>query len=93
LSGRPFEPKRSLGWFKTPKWYTPSNPMRWIVFPAVILLPACNTDKIAQLEKQNKELVAKLDAVSKKTSMDLQERCAKQARTHGDYKLGSFRKG
>ena len=43
-------------------------------------LCGCNDTKIFQLEKQNKELTAKLDAVTKQSSLDLQEKCAKQAR-------------
>ncbi len=54
--------------------------MRWLALSTMLLLSACNADKIAQLEKQNKELAAKLEALSKQTSLDLQERCAKQAR-------------
>src|SRR5260370_24897783 len=54
--------------------------MRWLALSTMLLLSACNADRIAQLEKQNKELAAKLEAVSKQTSLDLQERCAKQAR-------------
>ena len=55
--------------------------MRWLFLSPLLFLAACNTDRIAQLEKQNKELAAKLDAVSKQTSLELQDRCAKQART------------
>jgi hypothetical protein len=54
--------------------------MRWLLLSLLLFLAACNTDRIAQLEKQNKELAAKLDAVSKRTTLELQERCAKQAR-------------
>jgi hypothetical protein len=40
----------------------------------------CNQDKIARLVRENRELAAKLDAVSKTTTLELQEKCANQAR-------------
>lgn len=64
--------------------------MRWLLLSAAVLLSACNVERIAQLEKQNKELAAKLEAVTKQTSLDLQERCAKQARA--EFKAGDNEK-
>jgi hypothetical protein len=68
-----------------PRFHRPSNPhvrgARWVLLSGIVLLSACNADRIARLEKQNKELAAKLEAVSKKTNLDLQERCAKQSHT------------
>lgn len=40
----------------------------------------CNQDKIARLEKENKELAAKLDAAVKTANLDLQAKCAQEAR-------------
>ena len=54
--------------------------MRHWLLQSTLLLSACNTEKIAQLEKQNKELAAKLESASKSGILDLQEKCAKQAR-------------
>ena len=60
----------------------PNSPvLRALLSVSMFLLSACNTDKLAQLEKQNKDLAAKLEAVTKQTNLDLQEKCAKQART------------
>jgi hypothetical protein len=47
---------------------------------AVLLGYGCgNGERIAQLEKQNRELTAKLEALGKSKTLDLQEQCAKQA--------------
>jgi hypothetical protein len=45
-----------------------------------LLGTGCNQDKIARLEKQNNELKARLDAATKSANLDMQEKCAKQAR-------------
>jgi len=45
----------------------------------VVLLTACSSDRIARLERQ-KELTAKLESISDSVPLDLQERCANQAR-------------
>jgi len=54
--------------------------MRVLVLALSITLSACNTDKITQLERENQDLRAKLDSVTRAKSLDLQEKCAKQAR-------------
>ena len=54
--------------------------MRWSLLCSTIIIAGCNPDRVAQLEKQNKELMAKLEDVSKQSSLDLQSKCAKQAR-------------
>ena len=55
--------------------------MRLLLLPALMLtLVACNQDKIANLEKQNRQLEAKLESVTKAGSLDLQAKCSQQAR-------------
>jgi hypothetical protein len=54
---------------------------RLLLLPLVLLLGACNSDKIAQLEKRNKELAARLDSLSNGSLLDLQGRCASQSRS------------
>jgi hypothetical protein len=44
------------------------------------LLSACNSDKMAQLEKKNNELAAKLEAVSRAQDLDFQQKCAQGAK-------------
>jgi len=57
-----------------------SNPMRFLLIIAVMIsLMGCNTDKIDQLEKQNRELTAKLEATSRQRTLELEDKCAKQA--------------
>jgi hypothetical protein len=58
--------------------------MRCLVVLLSFGLCACNTDKIADLEKQNKELATKLEAVAKQNNLDLQSKCAAQARVEFD---------
>jgi hypothetical protein len=64
--------------------------MFWLLLIAIVLLPACNADKIAQLERQNKELSAKLEATSRLTNLELQDKCAQQART--EFERGGWNK-
>lgn len=53
----------------------------YVVALVVFLAHGCgNSDRIAQLESQNRELTAKLEALTKSKTLDLQEQCAKQAR-------------
>src|SRR5690242_16880236 len=47
----------------------------------VLLMCACNEEKVQRLEQQNQELTGKLEALSKASNLDLQEKCAKQARS------------
>ncbi len=53
--------------------------LQLVVSLLMLSLVACNHERIVQLEKQNKELSAKLDAAAQKASLENQERCAKQA--------------
>jgi hypothetical protein len=46
---------------------------------AVPFLSGCDSDRIAQLEKQNQELAAKLEAAAKSASLALQAQCSQQA--------------
>lgn len=39
----------------------------------------CNQDKIARLERENKELAEKLDSLAKAANLDMQAKCANQA--------------
>ena len=55
--------------------------MRWLLLCSLLLLSGCNTEKIAQLEKENKELQARLAAQEGRNLLDLQEKCSKQARS------------
>jgi hypothetical protein len=59
---------------------------KWLPLPVVFLLTSCNSDRIAALEKQNKELAAKIETLqggakqsTQSPTLDLQEKCAKQA--------------
>ena len=49
-----------------------------LVFLAAIVV-GCDADKVRRLEKENQELAAKLDAVTKGASLDLQKKCADQS--------------
>jgi outer membrane murein-binding lipoprotein Lpp len=53
---------------------------RFVLVALVLLGTGCNQDKIAQLEKQNKELAAKLESLSKSAGLESQQKCAVQAR-------------
>jgi hypothetical protein len=46
----------------------------------VLLGTGCNQDRIVQLEKQNKELVAKLESLNKAASIEMQQKCAQQSK-------------
>jgi hypothetical protein len=59
----------------------PFTPMRWLLFCSIVLLSSCNADKIARLEKENKDLRDQLSATTKAASIELQGRCAAQARS------------
>jgi hypothetical protein len=39
----------------------------------------CNTERLARLEKENRDISVRLEAVTKAANLDLQEKCAKQA--------------
>jgi hypothetical protein len=52
----------------------------WLFLIPALFLAACNSDRIAQLEKQNHDLSTRLDLLSKQASLDLQNKCAEQAR-------------
>jgi len=58
--------------------------MRYSILLFAVGLCACSTGKIAQLEKENADLRGKLDAVSRNATLDLQEKCATQARIEFD---------
>ena len=49
-------------------------------FVLSLILGCDNLERIAQLQKQNRELTAKLESVSNAMSLGLQEKCSKQAR-------------
>jgi hypothetical protein len=62
------------------KWHTAFLRI-YIIAVVVFLTHGCgNSDRIAQLESQNRELTAKLEFLTKTRSLDLQEQCAKQSR-------------
>ena len=52
----------------------------WALPVLLSIMLGCNADRIARLEKQNSELEAKLDSLSKAASLDVQAKCAQQAR-------------
>ena len=53
----------------------------WFAIVGLMLLgTGCNQDKIARLEKENKELAVKLESVAKAANLDMQAKCAQQAR-------------
>jgi hypothetical protein len=54
--------------------------MRWLLLTAVLFLGACNTDRIAQLEKQNKEMRAELDRQKTLVDLDTQAKCSNTSR-------------
>jgi len=54
--------------------------MRWLPLCSIVLLFGCDADKIARLEKENKELKAKLDEKSKLVDLDTQSKCSTAAK-------------
>jgi hypothetical protein len=52
--------------------------MRWLLLSAVLFLVACNTERIAQLEKENKDLRKQLED-AKHVDLATQERCSNAA--------------
>jgi hypothetical protein len=52
--------------------------MRPVLFAVACLLMGCNTNKVAQLERENSALKAQLAAAN----LDLQAKCAKDAKTY-----------
>jgi hypothetical protein len=55
--------------------------LRPVLFVLILFATGgCNQEKLARLEKENKELAAKLDAAVKTAGLDLQQRCAQQSR-------------
>jgi hypothetical protein len=53
--------------------------MRPFIAVFALLLTGCDSERVAQLEKQNAELTTKLESLSKASDMALQEKCASQA--------------
>ena len=53
--------------------------MRWLLL-SLLCLTACDADKVARLEKENKELKAKLDERSKLVDLDTQSKCSTAAK-------------
>jgi hypothetical protein len=53
--------------------------MRFLLACFCLALCACDTDKVTQLEKENKELHVQLD---KRSSVELQEKCAQQSASY-----------
>lgn len=56
-------------------------PLRVLLVGLSLAVTGCNADKIARLEKENRELSEKLEAVAKAANLVLQEKCANQAST------------
>jgi len=54
---------------------------RLLPFGLLVATVSCDADKISRLEKENRELAAKLDAASKAATLELQKKCADQAAT------------
>jgi hypothetical protein len=52
---------------------------KWSIAVSLTLLPACNTDRIAQLEKQNKEMRAELERQKSLVDLDTQNKCSNAA--------------
>jgi hypothetical protein len=57
-----------------------ANLMRWLLICLILCLVACDSDKIAQLEKENIELTARLASATTAANLDSQAKCAQQAR-------------
>jgi hypothetical protein len=55
--------------------------MRCLLLLSLALLSGCNVDRIAQLEKENRELRQTLDTKMKVLTLELQDKCAKQAQS------------
>ena len=53
-----------------------SKPRTWLLLALLVPLTSCYTDRIVALEKQNKELAAKLDQQQRVADLDLQEKCS-----------------
>jgi hypothetical protein len=53
--------------------------LRFAVLGLMLFGTGCNPDRIARLEKENKELAAKLDAALKTANLELQQKCAQQS--------------
>src|SRR5450759_845176 len=54
--------------------------LRFTLVGLMLFGTGCNQDKRARLEKENKELAATLESVAKTTNLDMQAKCAQQAR-------------
>ena len=54
--------------------------LRFVLTGLMLFGTGCNQDKIARLDKENKELAVKLESVAKAASLDMQAKCAQQAR-------------
>lgn len=57
------------------------NMRAYLALFSLVCLPACNQDRLARLEKENAELRAQLAKVPNNASLELQNKCAKQARS------------
>jgi hypothetical protein len=53
--------------------------LRLLLVALALVASGCSTDRLARLEKENRDLSAKLEAVTKAANLDLQEKCANQA--------------
>ena len=73
----PFRPARDG---KPAILYVAMASLRLVLVGLTLFGTGCNQDKIALLEKENKELTTKLDSVAKAANLDMQGKCASQAR-------------
>ena len=55
--------------------------MRFALSALLVLGSGCDQDRIARLEKENRELSMKLQEATKAANLDLQAKCSSQART------------
>ena len=67
--------------------------MRLLPLFSMALLLGCNADRVAQLEKQNKELTAKVESMSKAASLDLKGECAAGAESYFRQRWGTHGPG
>ena len=52
---------------------------RLLLVALSLVASGCNTERLARLEKENRDISARLEAVTKAANLDLQEKCSNQA--------------